>query len=151
MAFDLTNLIPIYVDNISNLIRQMGKTVTIYYKQTISSIDDTVFDKIHDDFEKKPSYKTNNGENVTNNIETILALIKYAPKDYINFNINVSQPDSIIRLKTFIEDVPKLQRAEFIIPSDTQDIIYTKYRLLREVVPVGLKENRFAVSFWGRI
>ena len=32
-----------------------------------------------------------------------------------------------------------------------KEIIYTKYRLSREPIPVGLKENRYAISFWERV
>ncbi len=83
--------------------------------------------------------------------EVIKALIKYSPSDFVTFGTKAQLPDGVVRLKTFLSDVPKLKRCEYIMPNyDSRDIIYTRYRMIREPIPVGLQKDRYAISYWER-
>jgi hypothetical protein len=155
MAIDLTNLVRIYQENIDALLESMGKPVILYFEETITNIKPEFNDSVRDEDLRKPSYKTdipNSTPSVVQNTKTIKALIQYNPRDFESFGIQVNQPDSVIRLKTFLTDVPDLKRCDHIVPNaDSVNIVEAKYRLLREAIPRGLQEDRYAITYWHRV
>jgi hypothetical protein len=155
MALDLSTVVPIYQENIDALINQLGKNVTLYFKTTISNVSEEFDDSIREESLRKPGYKTTSEDPApteTQNTLTIKALIQYNPNNYERFGIRVNQPSSIIRLKTFLTDIPSILRAEYVVPNvDSKDIIFGKYRLIGDPIPVGLQADRYAVSFWERV
>jgi hypothetical protein len=78
-------------------------------------------------------------------------LHKYAPKEWRTIAPNAGEADAVLRLKSFLTDVPDLIRCEHIVPSfGSQEVLPTKYRLIREPIPVGLQTDRYSVSYWLR-
>ena len=147
MPLDLTHLVPIYQNHIDNLIDQLGKEVTLYFADTVQNVNEKFDDPVRDQSTRMPHYKTTSSDpapTVTHNTRTIKALVRVSPTDYESFGIKIRQPAEIMRLKTFLRDVPDLKRCEYVVYDG-------KYRLVREPTPVGLKEDRYAVSFWERV
>jgi hypothetical protein len=134
MPLDLTSLIPTYQEAIDSIIDQMGKNVTLYFKSTVTNVNEGFFDPIRGDI-RKPSYSETNSESapiVTENTKTIKALIRNTPSDFERFGLKVNNPQGVVRLKTFLTDVPDLVRCEYMMPnSDSADYANSRYRLLR--------------------
>lgn len=143
-------VIQIYQAEIDSLIDTLGKTVTLYFPSTIVSNDSPQDDAISGGV-KKPAYKTTNPQVITPNTLQIRALIKYNPADFQHFGIKIDKPVGLLRLKTYLTDVPNLVKAEYVVPNDlSRGIIDTKYKLIREPIPQGLGRDRYAISFWER-
>lgn len=155
MALDLTNLVPVYQQNIDALIEQLGKYVELYFEDTVSNVQPDFYDPVRGGEVKQPSFKgsdTTPSPTVSNNKVTIKALHKYAPKEWNVVAPYVNEAASILRLKTFLTDVPNLIRAKYIVPSlGAQGIVNTRFRLLKEAIPVGLQVDRYAITYWIRI
>lgn len=152
MALDLTDVVPIYQENIDALIDQMGKTVTLYMKQTTTGVADSNYDPVRNAV-KLPAFKTGaTGPTLTDNTTSFKALIKWDPKEFKNFSINVNKPQSTLRLKTYITNAHHLARCEYLIPDvSTSTYILGKFKLAGPIAPIGLQENRYCVSFWEQI
>lgn len=146
--YDLTDFIEPYQNAIDSLIDSLGKTVIVHFKPTIVTAIEAESDPIHGGPTKKPSFKPNSVTQ-TQNTKEIKALIKYSPNDFISFGLKLNIDSNIVRLKTYMNDVPDLIRCEFIVPDSAEDsILGTRFRLLRQPIPIGLGINRYAISFW---
>lgn len=133
------------------IINDLGKKILLHYPDTVVIPDNSFEDPVREGQFRKPDYKADNAPVITENTEIIVATVQHAPKDFIDFG-GTSDPRNILRLKTYLTDVPKLMRAEYIIPNyDSKDTIYTKFKLLREPVPRGLQIDRYALSYWERM
>ena len=150
----LDDIVPVYQEYIDAIINEMGKYITIYFASTVENVNAEFHDPVRGRDTRQPAFKatqTNPAPKVTQHTKTIKALIRIDPLDYETFG-KIDQPKSIVRLKTFLSDVPDLQRCEYIIINvPEQDIIDAKYRMLREPIPTGLKQNRYAITFWERV
>lgn len=146
-------IVQIYQTEIDSLIDNMGKYVTLYFASTVENVRPKFHDSVRGRDIRQPSYKagpTEPAPTTTEHTRTLKALIRIDPLDYETFN-NIDQPKSIVRLKTFLSDVPDLQRCDYIVINvPERNIIEAKYRMLREPIPTGLKHNRYAVTFWER-
>ncbi len=151
----MNEIVEIFQAEIDGLIHSLGKPVTLYFKDTITNVVEQFNDPVRGRATKEPSYKGNNAApapTVTHNTKTIKALLRNDPSDYARFGLKVNQPTGIVRLKTFLSDVPDLKRCDFIVINTAElDIAEAKYRLLREPIATGLQQNRYAVSFWERV
>ncbi|TXT66134.1 MAG: hypothetical protein BAJALOKI3v1_50134 [Promethearchaeota archaeon] len=149
-----TNLKNKYYDKISELINNLGKPVTLYFKSTITNVNSEFNDPIHDRSLRKPSYKstsTNNSPTEVENTSSITALIQYNPSDFQDFGINVNKNRGVVRLKSFLETLDDIKRCDYMIPNSDLSGVYSKYRLIREPQPQGLGESKFIISYWERI
>lgn len=148
----LGDLVNIYQAEIDGLINSLGKNVTLYFKPTISAVNDQFFDVVRPGDELKPEYKgtASSPEPIkTDNIKVIKALLKWSTRNNENYSVNQEIPRGTLRLKTFLSDVPDLQRCEYIIPnSDSTGIILAKYKLSKQPQPVGLQKDRYAITYW---
>lgn len=155
MALDLSPLIPIYQESISQIIEQMGKNVTIYFEQQVTGVNNKFYDQVTGNASRKPDFKGTNVSSppiTSQPTSTIKALIRINPKEFQSYGIQIQKPEGIIRLKTYLRNVPDLLRCSYIVPnSDSRDILETKYALIREPLPVGLQQDFFAISYWQRI
>lgn len=152
MLENIDEIVAIYQDSIDTLIDKLGKNVKLVFKPTVQNVSDELLDPIRDNESKKPSYKVEPLEVSVENYRIIKALIKHTPKEYINFGLKIEHPENIVRLKTYLTDIPDLLRAEKIITNyDSEQLISLEYRILMDPVPAGLKEDRYAISFWERI
>jgi len=148
--WSIDNAVKIYQANIDRLISQFGKTVKLYFKTVNTDVTNINFDQIHGQG-RKPSYK-GDGPTETTTTDTMIALVQFNPKDYQQYNINVQQGKTVVRLKSHILDVPNLQRAEYIVPDvTTAGVIGARFKLAGTPIPKGLKTSRYAVSFWVEI
>jgi hypothetical protein len=146
------SLVKIYQGEIDSLIQNMGKDVIIHFHKTETTVDPEFFDPIRGTGTRMPDYKETDsiGQPAeTNNTRTIKALVKHTPDDYETYGIKVKNPKGIVRLKTFLTDIPDLMRCDYIVPNaGSVAIVGAKFRLIRTPVPVGLKHDRYAISFW---
>jgi hypothetical protein len=154
MALITKKLIKIYQDRIDELINELGKNVLLVFEETITNIKNEFYDPITGEI-SKPLYDTttaSNEPNVTQNTKIIKALTLHNPRDFESFNLRVDKPQDVIRLKTFATDIPDLKRCKYLISNyDIAQLTEMKYKMLREPVPAGLQEDRYAISFWERI
>lgn len=150
------SLVQIYQRELDSLIENLGKDIEILYSPTTTLPNEIFNDLVRDESIKFPSFKASslaNQPTEVENTEIIRALIKHTPKEYTqNAYTKINQPDGILRLKTYLIHLPKLQKAEYIIPHiESLPILYSRYRKLGEPIPVGLKYDRYCISFWERI
>lgn len=144
---NFAGLVTIYQQEIDSLINVMGKEVVLHFAERIENVNDEFDDPVRTESTRMPSYKgttENPAPTVTHTTRSIKALVRVSPSDYETFGIKVKQPQEIMRLKTFLTDVPDLKRCSYVVYDG-------KYRMLREPTPVGLKEDRYAISFWERV
>jgi hypothetical protein len=86
------------------------------------------------------------------NSEIIQALIQVRPRNYRRFGISTQDPSGLVKLKTFMTDAIKLQRATHaVIDIQKQGIIKMKCRKIRDPIPTGLRDSRYAITFWERV
>ena len=69
---------------------------------------------------------------------------------HISFNgLKDLYQEGIVRLKTYLTDLPDLLRADYIIVNaNVKDMITCKCRLVRKPMPFGFKEDRYARTYW---
>lgn len=155
MGLDLTEVVPIYQENIDALINQLGKDVVLHFKTEVSNVTSDFNDFVRDGSLRLPDFKKtqdNPAPVKTETTKTIKALLQIAPGGFANYNIRVEDAVLVMRLKTFLTDVPDLKRCSYIVaPTDAVSIVHTKFRLIREPVATGLKVDRYAISFWEAI
>jgi len=150
MAIDLTKVKPIYQSNIDLLINQLGKTCRLFFPQKLTNDPEASKDHIHGG-SLKPKFKINQPTR-SNNTEDVTALIQWNPRNLKDFEINVKKGNNVVRLKTFLRDVPSLTKAEYIIPDvNARGVVEKRFKLLQDPVPQGLIESRYAISFWEEI
>ena len=144
-------IVKTYQINIDDLILLMGKDVELHFEQTITQ-ESGFYDQIHGGL-KQPKYKgtmTNPAPIIQDNIQIIRCLTKFDPIEFSSFgNIKVQEAKAIVRLKGYLSDVPALTRCTYMIPAlDSNLYINMKFRLIRNAVPKGLRDDRYAVTYW---
>lgn len=79
----------------------------------------------------------------------IKCLIKWNPEDAKNFGIAVSQTKGVVRFKTYLTEADDLSRARTAIANkDISDQMKLRVKLIQGPIPVGLREDRYCISFW---
>lgn len=158
-----SDIIEIYQSRIDALINQLGKNIILEFNPIIVPCRNCIFDPIRK--RSTGEYKIGGprpfqngrqcpwckgrGFEETQETRCIQGLIKFNPKDIANYNISVNNNKSIIRVKTFLyhaDDIKKTKTA--IIDSDQQSIVIARSRLIKGPVPVGLRDDRYIISFW---
>lgn len=145
------SLITLYQAGIDDLINQIGKNITLYFKPTITNVENQFKDIVRNDSLKKPNFATPVSDNpsIVYNTKVIKALLQHNPRDFETFGIKFQQGQDVLRVKCFLTDIPDLNNCEYMIPnSDVQNVVYNKYKMLRQAVPQGLQEDRYSISFW---
>lgn len=156
-------LIGIYQSRIDALINQLGKNVYLEFDPIREPCPNCTFDKIRNRSTgiykpggprpfvrgRRCPFCKNKGllETVVN--KCIKCLIKWNPHDAKDFGISVSQTKGIVRLKTYLTEADDMIRAKTILTN--HDIIgqmKMRVRLIRGPIPVGLREDRYCISFW---
>lgn len=149
-TWDVTNVVEIYQDNIDRLIDQLGKTVRVYFDPLKTGMDSDNYSPVHND-KKLPAYKENSVTETRTYVD-VTALIKWNPRDVNKYKINFKEGKAIVRLKTMLSDVPNLLRADYIVPNfDSIGVIEKRFKIIAGPIPVGLQEDRYAVSFWEEV
>lgn len=156
-------LIRIYQSRIDALINQLGKNIYLEFDPILEPCPNCTYDIM-----KKRStgiyiiggprpfvrgrrcpYCKGRGLIETAVNKCIKCLIKWKPKEVEDFGIAVSKRKSIVRIKTFLTEADDLKRAKTIIVNhDIADKMKLTMKLIRGPTPVGLKEDRYCISFW---
>lgn len=151
MAIDFTGLVNTYQQQMDLLIGNLGKTILVVFKPTIVTTTDDAQDQVRGDGSKKPVFKQD-APTITQNTAEIIGLIQYKPRELYQLNLPVEMSDNVVRIKTFLTNLPALRQAEYIIPNyGARNYIETKYKLLKEAVPIGLQQDRYCTSYWQRV
>jgi hypothetical protein len=84
--------------------------------------------------------------------DVVTMTVIWQPKAYRYFGPDVQVPDSLIILKGYVADLPKVLQAKYVIP-DYQNQVYQSSRFVKwkEPHPQGsIVKNRYFRSFWQR-
>ena len=154
LDININELVSTYQNGIDTLLdpnNGVSKKVTLVFKEKVENVESDFRDGVRPNSLKKPSWKdgTSSGPQITEHKSNIYALIQHNPRDFNKYNINIKKPEETVRLKTYLSDIPDLQRCDHIIPdADNTGILYKKFTLVQQPIPIGLKESRYAISFW---
>jgi hypothetical protein len=152
---DPDEIVRLYQSGIDYLLDGYSKPIMLYFKETIGPVNEEFHDKVRPGEIKKPIYKAteeNSYPSVADNTLTITGFIKHNPKDFANYGINVKDAKDVMRLKHYIRFTPDILRCDYCIPSqNTKELVYAKYKLLRPPFPIGLRDEKYAISFWERV
>lgn len=81
--------------------------------------------------------------------ECIHALLKWNPKEAEDYGIAISQYQGVVRIKTYLQHITSLMRAETaIVNYAIKDILTMRVKKIKGPIPVGLREDRYCISFW---
>ncbi len=157
------SLIETYQDLIDDVIDQLGKNVLLEFNPISSPCPNCEFDTIRKRSTgvykiggprpfvrgRQCPYCKGRGFTETASTTIIKCLTKWNPEDAETFGIAVSQAKDIVRLKTYLTDADDLVRAKTIIVNyDIVGQMKLRARLIRGPIPVGLREDRYCISFW---
>jgi len=163
-SLQITNeVVNIYQTRIDALINQLGKSVLLEFDPVRQPCSNCIFDPIRN--RSTGIYKTGGprpftrsrqcpwckgkGFEETQATRCIEALIKWNPRDSEKYGISLENYKSVVRIKTFSTEADDIVRARTAIV-DYQEIGTTiaRVRLIRNPIPVGLRQSRYCISFW---
>lgn len=157
------DLIQIYQSRIDALINQLGKNCLLEFDPIIEPCPNCLFDMVSNksrgiykaggpiefSLGRKCPYCKGEGFLRYDNNKCIKCLIKWAPRELSNYEISVQKNDGIVRLKTFLTEAPDIIKAKTaIIDHDIEMAFKLRVRLIKGPLPVGLREDRYNISFW---
>jgi len=157
------SLIGIYQSRIDALINQLGKNVYLEFNPTETSCPNCLFDTQRKrstgiyraggprPFKRgrKCPYCKGHGLLQTQVRKCIQCLIKWNPKDLKDYGISVTNKKGVVRLKTFLYDADDMIRAKTaLVNKDISAEMTMRVRLIMGPIPVGLREDRYCISFW---
>lgn len=98
-------------------------------------------------------YCNGEGYKMTESTETVTARIYYSRKDWTDIGIPVNIPNAMAQIVFKMTDLPKVQRAKYIIPSYYTGIdAYQNQSLIRvgDYYPQGFTQNpiKYVITFW---
>lgn len=157
------SLITIYQSRIDALINQLGKNVLLEFDPIREPCPNCEFDTMRKRSTgiykmggprpfargRRCPYCKGRGFTETAVTRCIKCLIQWNPKDAEDFGIAVAQKKDIVRLKTYLTEADDLIRAKTLIVNyDIADQAKFRVKLLQNPIPVGLREDRYCISFW---
>lgn len=157
------DLIKIYQDRIDSLINQLGKNVFLIFDPIIEPCTNCTFDVVGNRSTgiyktggptpfprgQKCPYCKGKGFLERENAICLKALLKWNPKEISDFGISVQKNNGVVRLKTFLTSAPDLMKCKYIIANhDIEGTLKLRARLIQGPIPVGLRFDRFCISFW---
>ena len=157
------SLITIYQQRIDALINQLGKNVYLEFDPIREPCPNCEYDAIrkrstgvHRIGGPRPfargrrcPYCKGRGFKEIAVTKCIKCLIKWNPGDAKNFGIAVSKIGGIVRLKTYLTEADDLTRAKTVIVNyDIVSQMRLTVKLIQGPIPVGLREDRYCISFW---
>lgn len=159
-------LITIYQSRIDALINQLGKNVYLEFDPIRDSCPNCEFDSIRRRSTgvykiggprpfargRQCPYCKGRGLTETPVNKCIKCLIKWIPEDAENYGVSIAQSKDIVRFKAFLTDADDLTRARTAIANhDIVDQAVMRVKLVQGPIPVGLREDRYCISFWETI
>jgi len=157
------SLITTYQSYIDSLVNQLGKNVYLEFDPIRDVCPNCEYDTLRKrstgiykpggprpfDRGRKCPYCKGHGFIETAVNKCIKCLLKWNPKDAANYGISVSQTKGIVRLKTYLTEADDLSRAKTVIVNhDIVSQMKLRVRLIMGPIPVGLREDRYCISFW---
>lgn len=161
-----TSIIDIYQGRVDALLNQVGKNVTLQFDPIITDCPNCEFDPIRKrssghyvaggpspfEYGRRCPYCKGKGIIEEDAELCIKCLIAWNPTNVAKFGISVQKNAEIVKLKTLVDNAPDLQRAKIaIIDRQVIDLVKYKARLVRGPYPIGLREDRYCISFWRTI
>jgi len=158
-----SDLIDIYQSRIDALINQLGKNVYLEFTPIREPCPNCEYDTMRKrstgvykaggpkSFARglKCPYCKGRGFTETPVNKCIKCLIKWNPEDAKNYGISVSKMGGIVRLKTYLTEANDLSRAQTVIVNhDIVNQMKLKVKLVQGPIPVGLREDRYCITFW---
>lgn len=150
-SFDSSYLTSVYQERIDYAINNLGKDIVLYIARDPVETEPTEeeFDPVRGQQIKHKNFKPSAFQKQYD-IVTIKALVNNDPKDFQRFNIQISNSANVVRLKTFMQHLPNLQKCEYILLPNSE-LSYSKFKLIREPMKHGFKEERYCISYWERV
>ncbi len=160
------DVINIFERGVDAIIDQLGKNVKLIFDPIIIPCPNCLFDPIGGKSSNrfKPGgpvpfsdgarcpYCRGTGKTEQERSTIVKASVSWSPQDYIDYGISVQNARAVVSTKTLLNDVIKIQRAKIaIIDCDISSILKVKCRRLKDPVPIGVKNSRYAMTFWQRI
>lgn len=157
------DLIQIYQARIDALINQLGKNVLLEYDPIVTPCPNCYLDTegrrstgvykpggptLFPRGQKCPHCKGTGTveEQVT---KCIKCLLKWNPSDYMSYGVSVVDPKGIVRTKGYLTDAAAIERASTaIVNYGIQATMRLRVRRLRGPIPVGLRADRYCITFW---
>jgi len=158
-----TELIEIYQSRIDALINQLGKNVYLEFDPVKSPCPNCEYDTLRNRSTgiykaggprpfgrgRKCPYCKGRGFTETPVNKCIKCLTKWNPRDASDYGISVSHRKGVVRLKTYLTEADDLARAKTVVVNhDIVDQMKLKVRLIQGPIPVGLRDDRYCISFW---
>jgi hypothetical protein len=163
-AFQIPNeLVTIYQENIDALVNQLGKNILIEFDPIITDCPNCEIDNIRQRSRgiykiggpvpfsrgQQCPYCKGNGQLTETPQKCIKALIKWNPKELDDYGISVADDKAKVRVKTFLTDFDDLVRARTIIVDyDQRSVTHLRARRIGGINPIGLREDRYCISYW---
>ena len=156
-------LIAIYQSRIDGLINQLGKHVWLEFDPIRNPCRNCTYDNIR--HRSTGIYKPGGpkpfgrgmkcpwckgrGFEEKNVNECIFALLRWNSRDAEDYGISVVDHKGIVRIKTYLYHLPSLMRARTaIVNYDIKDMLQLRVKKIKGPIPVGLREDRYCISFW---
>ena len=156
-------LIAIYQSRIDALINQLGKAVRLIFDPILTPCPNCLYDVLRKRSNgiyrtggprpfkrgRKCPYCKGRGLNETAVEKCIQCLLKWNPQDAENYGISISSTKGIVRMKTFLTSADDMMQAKTAIANyDIKSQMKLNVKLIRGPIPVGLREDRYCISFW---
>jgi len=160
------SLIRIYQSRIDALINQLGKNVYLEFDPITSPCPNCSYDSLRKRSNgiykaggpqpfvlgTRCPYCKGKGLLETSVNKCIKCLLKWNPRDASDFGISVESHKSIVRLKTFLSEADDLKKAATVLVNhDIASQLKFRVRLVKGPIPVGLREDRYCISFWEQL
>lgn len=156
-------LIDIYQSRIDAVINQLGKSVLLEYTPIKTPCPNCEFEMIRGRSRgiykiggpipfargRQCPYCKGRGFTETPVQKCIRCLIRWNSKDAIDYGISVSRDKNVVRFKTNLYNFDELVRAKYAVSNYAiMDVVKLRVRLIKPPVIVGLREDRYCISFW---
>ena len=156
-------LINIYQSRIDALINQLGKSVLLEFDPIREPCSNCTYDIMRKRSTgiykpggprpfvrgRKCPHCKGRGFEETPVQKCIRCLISWNAKDSENYGISTADYKSIVRFKTYLYNFDDLVRAKFAISNYAIiNLVTLRVRCIKQPIIVGLREDRYCISFW---
>lgn len=156
-------LIGIYQSRIDALINQLGKNILLEFEKIRVQCPNCFFDTMRGRSNgifrsggprpfargRRCPWCKGRGFEESDNKKCIKALLKWNPKEAASYGLTLNDSKGVVRIKTFLTEFDDLKRAiTVIVNHDMDSMAKLKVRLVKGPMPVGLREDRYCISFW---
>lgn len=156
-------LISVYQSRIDAVINQLGKNVLLNFDPERADCPNCSFDMIRGRSRniytpggprpfargRQCPYCKGVGFLKTPVQQCIRCLIRWNPKDAVDYGISITRGTNIVRFKTYLYNYPYLVRSIFAISNyASQNIVNLKVRRIKDPIITGLRDDRYCISFW---